>query len=82
MSKTLTLEFTTNHAPTNLAATLEHNNIAADVRILQTFPSKRYEVVVSESVDAQHVLKITNANAVLGPLLKETQNEQTKGTVL
>lgn len=61
----LTLEYTTNRAPTNIDATLAHNNITATTHIVRTYPSKRIEVTTD--ADPVHVMKICNANAVLAP---------------
>lgn len=70
MKKTLTLEYTTNTSPVDIDATLTHHNVDATTRIMRTYPSKRYEVIVDASVDAKHIMKICNANAVMEPRSK------------
>lgn len=58
----LTLEYTTNLAPTDIDATLAHYNIIAEIRILRTFPTKRIQVITD--AEPEQVKEICNANAL------------------
>ncbi len=60
----LTVSYTTNHAPTNMEATLEHNKIEAKVFLRSTFPTKEYELEVADTVDLETLEKVLNANKV------------------